>query len=113
MIEPGRAICGSAGKLETNIKTIVNNNIFVDASVFNYLDLIENVVKFNVEGEKEKGNAYVIKGLTPASEDIFRYRVYLDNPKINDKIVFLNAGAYLFETDLFGLGKIPIVYEDF
>ncbi len=112
MIEPGRAICASAGKLVTNIKTIVDNNIFVDASVFNYLDLIENIVKFVVEDEKEKGTAYVIKGLTPASEDIFRYRVYLDNPKVGDKVVFLNAGAYVFKTDLFGLGLMPIDFVD-
>lgn len=112
MIEPGRAISATAGKLITNIKTIVDDNIFVDASVFNYLDLIENVVKFKIEGEKEQGKAYVIKGLTPASEDIFRYRVYLEKPKINDKIIFLNAGAYIFKTDLFGLGKIPIEMVD-
>jgi ornithine decarboxylase len=114
MIEPGRSISATAGKLITNIKTIVENNIFVDASVFNYLDLIENVVKFKIEGEKETGKPYVIKGLTPASEDIFRYRVYLEKPKVNEKIVFLNAGAYIFKTDLFGLGGIHIEFiEDF
>jgi ornithine decarboxylase len=112
MIEPGRAICASAAKLVTNIKTIDNNNIFIDASVFNYLDLIENIVKFKIENELKKGKAYVIKGLTPASEDIFRYRVYLDDPKVGQQIVFLNAGAYLFKTDLFGLGGIPIEFVE-
>jgi ornithine decarboxylase len=48
----------------------------------------------------------VIKGVTPCSLDLFRYRVYLKNPKVGDEITFLNAGAYNFTTDFCNLEKI-------
>ena len=91
IIEPGRAIAGPSGKLIATIKNIVGDNIFIDASIFNSaMDLIVANVKLLVEGELEEndkaGKPYVIKGLTPASEDIFRYRVYLKNPKVGDQV---------------------------
>jgi ornithine decarboxylase len=52
------------------------------------------------------GEKYMIKGCTPASEDIFRYEVYLINPKVGDKLKFLNAGAYNYTTDFCSLKKI-------
>lgn len=117
IIEPGRAIAGPSGKLVTTIKNIVDDTIFIDASVFNSaMDLIVANIKLLVEGELEEGTkgatAYVIKGLTPASEDIFRYRVYLYPPEVGDKIVFLNAGAYIYYTDLFNLERPEVVFED-
>lgn len=117
IIEPGRAIAGPSGKLIATIKNIVGDNLFIDASVFNCaMDLIVANVKLLVEGELEEtdksAKAYVIKGLTPASEDIFRYRVYLKEPKIGDKIVFLNAGAYIYYTDLFNLERPEIEFSD-
>lgn len=117
IIEPGRAIAGPSGKLIATIKNIVGDNIFIDASVFNSaMDLIVANVKLLVDGELEEtdkgAKAYVIKGLTPASEDIFRYRVYLKNPKVGDQIVFLNAGAYIYYTDLFNLERPEIVFEE-
>jgi len=112
IIEPGRAIAAPSGRLVTTIKNIVDNTIFIDASVFNSaMDTIVSHIKLLVDGEneEEKGEAYVIKGLTPASEDIFRYRVYLKkSPKIGDKIIFLNAGAYIYYTDLFNLERPEI-----
>ena len=59
--------------------------------------------KLLVEGEGS-GQAYVIKGVTPCSMDIFRYRVYLS--EVKDEIVFLNAGAYNFSTDFCDLEKL-------
>lgn len=118
IIEPGRAIAAPCGKLVATIKNIVSNNLFIDASVYNCsMDTIVTHVKLLVENEdlEETGKAYVIKGLTPASEDIFRYRVYFkeDNlPKIGDKIVFVNAGAYIYSTDLFDLEKPEIKIVD-
>jgi len=113
IIEPGRAIAGPSGKLICNIKNIVDNTIFIDASVFNsQMDIIVSNIKLLVDGEKESGSYYVIKGLTPASEDIFRYRVYLENPKVGDQIIFLNAGAYIYHTDLFSLDKLKVEFVD-
>lgn len=116
IIEPGRAIAGPSGKLVTTIKNIVDENIFIDASVFNCaMDVLVANIKLLVDGELEEGDkdgkAYVIKGLTPASEDIFRYRVYLKNPKVGDKLVFLNAGAYIYYTELFNLERPEIEFE--
>jgi ornithine decarboxylase len=116
--EPGRSIAAPSGKLITTIKNIVTDTIFIDASLFNCsMDTLVTHVKLLVEGEDETdiGKAYTIKGLTPASEDIFRYRVYFKEgyvPKIGDKVIFLNAGAYIYYTDLFNLERPKIEIID-
>ena len=107
IIEPGRYIAAPAIKLITSIVGIYNNNIIVNASVYNSdMDSVIVPVKLLVEGELQKGNAYIIKGMTPCSMDLFRYRVYLDNPKVGDELVFLNAGAYNFTSDFCDLEKM-------
>ena len=64
--------------------------------------------------DKNDGKYYLIKGNSPTRDDIFRYKVKLKNPKIGDKIIFLNAGAYNYTTDFFGFKKLPTeVVEDF
>ncbi|MBN2421472.1 decarboxylase [Candidatus Woesearchaeota archaeon] len=115
MIEPGRFIAAPAVKLETEIIGMHENNIIVNASVYNSdLDALIVPVKLLVEGEvsKEEGSPFVIKGITPCSMDLYRYRVYLKNPKIGDKLVFLNAGAYNFTTDFCDLDMIETEIVD-
>ena len=110
IIEPGRFLAAPAVKLVTKVVAIHENNIIVNASVYNTdMDAIVVPVKLLIEGElpKGKGKPYVVKGITPCSMDLFRYRVYLDNPKLGDKMVFLNAGAYNFTSDFCDLKKIP------
>lgn len=104
VIEPGRFIAAPSGVLRTEIKRVHENNIVVDASVYNGdMDALIVPVKLKVEGELEKGEgeAFVIKGITPCSLDLFRYRVYLDSKRVSEgeEIVFLNAGAYNFSSD--------------
>ncbi len=107
IIEPGRFIAAPSIKLCTNIINIYDDTVVVDASVYNSnMDAIIVPVKLLVEGEKEKGKAYAIKGNTPCSLDLFRYKVYLDDPKVGDKLVFLNAGAYNFSSDFCDLEKL-------
>ncbi|MBD3248507.1 decarboxylase [Candidatus Woesearchaeota archaeon] len=107
IIEPGRFIAAPAVNLCTNIINIYDGTIVVDASVYNTdMDAIIVPVKLLVEGEKDEGKAYAIKGNTPCSLDLFRYKVYLENPKIGDKLVFLNAGAYNFSSDFCDLEKL-------
>jgi ornithine decarboxylase len=109
IIEPGRFIAAPVVKLITEIKAIYENNIVVNASVYNTdMDALIVPVKLLVEGELEKGQGkpYVIKGYTPCSLDLFRYKVYLSNPQVGDKLVFLNAGAYNFTTDFCDLEKL-------
>lgn len=109
IIEPGRYIAAPAGRLISHVKNIYDNNIVVDCSVYNTdMDALIVPVKLLVEGELEKGEGspYAIKGITPCSMDLFRYRVYLNNPKIGKEIVFLNAGAYNFSTDFCDLPKV-------
>ena len=121
--EPGRFISAPAVKLETNIRAIYENNIVVDASVYNSdLDALVVPVKLLVEGELlapkgvlpkgNEGEAYVIKGITPCSMDLFRYRVYLKNPVVGDKLIFLNAGAYNFSSEFCDLEKIETLVVD-
>ena len=109
IVEPGRFIAAPPGKLITSIIGIHENNIIVNASVYNSdMDAIVVPVKLLVEGElpKGEGKAYVIKGITPCSMDLFRYRVYLNEPRVGDSLVFLNATAYNFCSDFCDLEEI-------
>jgi len=112
IIEPGRFICAPSVKLETEILNIYDNNIIVDCSVYNSaMDTFVLHMRLLVDGELEEGRAYTIKGNTPDSMDIFRYKVFLDNPKVGDKIIFLNAGAYTYHTDFCKLDKLETLQE--
>jgi ornithine decarboxylase len=105
-IEPGRFICAPAIKLETEIIQIYDNNVIIDVSIYNCaLDTVITHTKLLVEGEG-MGKDYLIKGNSPTRDDIFRYRVKLENPKIGDKLIFLNAGAYNYTTDFCGFVKL-------
>lgn len=115
IIEPGRFIAAPCIKLETNIKNIYKDNIIVDASVYNAaMDTFIAHVRLEIDGElpEMQGEAYTVKGCTPDSMDILRYRVYLDKPKVGDKITFLNAGAYNFATDFCNLPRLPMIIVD-
>ncbi len=106
-IEPGRYIAAPSVKLIAEIRNIYGNNIILDCSVYNSaMDTFIANIRLLVKGEKEQGQPYLIKGCTPDSLDIFRYRAYLDEPKIGDKIIFLNAGAYNFNCDFCQLPKL-------
>ncbi|MBT3262271.1 decarboxylase [Candidatus Woesearchaeota archaeon] len=111
IIEPGRFIAAPSIKLETSVKNVYNGNVIVNASVYNSaMDTFIANIRLNVAGETtaEEGRPFTIKGITPDSLDIFRYRVFLSKkPKIGDQIIFLNAGAYNFSTDFCKLPKIP------
>ena len=110
MIEPGRFIAAPACRLQTRIMSIHGNTIIVDASVYSGdMDALIVPVKLLVQGELEKGEGkpYVIKGITPCSLDIFRYRVYLPEKSVGDQIIFLNAGAYNFASDFCDLERVP------
>lgn len=115
IIEPGRYIAAPCMKLQTTIKNIYYNNIIINCSVYNSaMDTFVVHNKLLVENElpEGQGQAYTIKGQTPCSMDILRYRVYLKNPKIGDQIVFLNAGAYNFSTDFCNLHKLKTEIVD-
>ena len=107
-IEPGRFIAAPCIKLETEIIAIYENNIIVNCSVYNSaMDTFVAHIRLLVENEMEnnQGERFTIKGFTPDSTDVFRYRVYLNKPKVGDKIIFLNAGAYTYSTDFLSLEK--------
>jgi len=107
-IEPGRFIAAPAVKLIATVKNVYDNNIILNCSVYNSaMDTFIAHIRLLVENETETGKSYTLKGCTPDSLDIFRYKVYLKKkPKINDRIVFLNAGAYNFSTDFCKLPKL-------
>lgn len=113
IIEPGRFIAAPSGKLVTKVIAIDSGNVTVNASVYNTdMDALIVPVKLLVDGELSKGDdgvkQYIIKGITPCSLDLFRYRVYLKELCIGDEIVFLNAGAYNFSSNFCNL-KVPEV----
>lgn len=111
--EPGRFIAAPSVRLETEIINIYDNNIVINASVWNSaMDTFVANIRLLVENELDSGDSYVIKGLTPDSVDIFRYQIFLKNPKVGDKIIFINAGAYNFHTDFCGLEKIETTVVD-
>jgi len=107
IIEPGRFLAAPCIKLDTEIIQVQNENLIINTTIYNCaLDNILTGTKMLVEGEQEEGTAYLIKGNSPTRDDIFRYKVKLDNPKVGDKITFLNAGAYNYTTDFFGYKKL-------
>ncbi len=117
IIEPGRMIAAPAVKLEANIVNIYEGSIIVDCSVYNAaMDTFVADIRLEVEGElsenDEGAKPYTIKGCTPDSMDIIRYRVFLRNPEIGGKIYFINAGAYTYSTDFCGLKKLETVITD-
>lgn len=109
-IEPGRFLAAPCIKLETEIIQIQEKNIIINTTIYNCaLDTILTGTKMLVENEiedSEPGDFYLIKGNSPTRDDIFRYKVKLINPKIGDKLTFLNAGAYNYTTDFFGYQKL-------
>jgi len=113
IIEPGRFLAAPCIKLETEIIGIYGNTIVVNCSVYNSaMDTFVAHIRLMVEDELENGMPYTIKGCTPDSMDVFRYRVYLDNPKVGDKITFINSGAYTYSTDFCNLEKLETVIVD-
>ncbi|MBU0758272.1 MAG: decarboxylase [Nanoarchaeota archaeon] len=114
IIEPGRAIAAKPIKLEAEIINLYDSTIVVDCSIFNScLDTWISNIRLLVEGESDSGKAYTIKGITPDSADILRYKVHLEQePKTGDRIVFTNAGAYNFHTDFCNLKKLETVVVD-
>jgi ornithine decarboxylase len=109
MIEPGRFIAAPAGKLHAHIISMYEQNIILNVSVYNSdMDALIVPVKLLIAGEKQKGEApaYAVKGITPCSLDLFRYKVYLDTPQIGDELVFLDAGAYNFTTNFVDLDMV-------
>ncbi|MFH0870700.1 MAG: decarboxylase [archaeon] len=116
IIEPGRYISGPAIRLETKIVGMHGSTIVVDASVYNASpDTLIVPIKLMIEGESEQGKPYVVKGITPCSTDIFRYRAYFPESrklKKGDKMIFLNAGAYNFHTEFCELDKVATEVVD-
>ena len=109
LIEPGRLLSANCIKLISNIKLIGKKTIFLDVSIFNgCMDTIIANIKLLVENEVEKSQyKYLLKGNSPDSCDILRYSVYFNKPiNKDDKIIFLNSGAYNYQTDFFSLEKI-------
>ena len=107
IVEPGRFIASSPVKLECYITAIIDDACFVNVSVFNgMLDTIIANVKLIVKEENKQGNPYIIKGCSPDSADILRYRVYLKNPQVGDRITFLNCGAYNYTTNFCAIKEI-------
>jgi len=113
IIEPGRYIAAPSGRLISHIKTMYDQNILVDVSVYNSdLDALIVPIKLLIKGEVEKGKGkpYVIKGSTPCSMDLFRYRVYLSKePQVGEELIFLNAGAYNFTSNFCDLPMLEQV----
>jgi len=113
--EPGRFIAASPIDLVCNIKSIVGSTVIINCSVYNSsMDTFIADTRLLVKGEVDKSNfMYLIKGETPDSADIFRYRVYFSR-EINEEedIIFLNAGAYNFSSNFWGLKPLKTIVID-
>jgi ornithine decarboxylase len=110
IIEPGRFLAAPSVKLVTEIIQAYDNNLIINTTIYNCaLDNILTGTKMLIKQElpeDQERNHYLIKGNSPTRDDIFRYKVKLKNPKVGDKIIFLNAGAYNYTTDFFGYKKL-------
>ena len=110
-MEPGRFIAAPSVELITNIINAYEGNLILDCSIYNaYMDTFLMNIRLPVKGESDHGYKYVLKGRSPDSLDIFRYKVFFENEKkIGDEIIFLNAGAYNFHTDFGFLPRLRTV----
>lgn len=115
-IEPGRFLAAPCIELITEIIQIYEKKIIINTTIYNgSLDTFMTNTKMLVKGEledDEDGDYYLIKGSSPTRDDIFRYKVKLKEPRVGDKIVFLNAGAYNYTTDFFGFKKLKTEIEE-
>jgi ornithine decarboxylase len=108
--EPGRLVAAPCIELRCKVVSIDRGTIFVNCSVYNAsMDTIVANTKLRIKGEREQGERYLVKGRTPDSTDILRYRVYLKKMKVGDPLTFLNAGAYTYSTDFCFLNKLKTV----
>ena len=116
IIEPGRFLAAPCIKLETEIVQIYDDKIIINTTIYNCaLDNTLTNTKMLIRqelNENQEGKHYLIKGNSPTRDDIFRYKVKLQNPKVGDKITFLNAGAYNYTTDFFGYKKLETKITD-
>jgi len=116
IIEPGRFLAAPCIKLETEIIQVQGKNLIINTTIYNCaLDNVLTGTKMLVEKELDEnsdGEHYLIKGNSPTRDDIFRYKVKLRDPRVRDKITFLNAGAYNYTTDFFGFKKLEIEIVD-
>lgn len=108
IIEPGRFLAAPPIKLHTNIIQLQDQILILNTTIYNCaLDTILTETKMLVEEEVKTGNDYLLKGNSPTRDDIFRYKIKLDQePKIGDEITFINAGSYNYTTDFFGYKKL-------
>jgi ornithine decarboxylase len=114
IIEPGRFIASPSVKLNCQIIAIHDDTCFVNISIFNgMLDTVIANIKLIVQEESKSNGSkpYTIKGCTPDSADIIRYRTYLKNPKIGDILTFNNCGAYTYTTNFCALKEIQTLIE--
>ena len=127
-IEPGRFLAAPCIKLITEVIQKQERILIINTSLYNCaLDTLLTNTKMLIQGEleaplgvsqstelRDKGDSYLIKGNSPTRDDIFRYKTYLENINVGDKIVFLNAGAYTYSTDFCGYEKLNTeIVEDF
>ncbi len=111
--EPGRFIAAPCISLAAGVMAVRGSTVILNCSAYNAsMDTLVSNIKLKIEGEAEAGGGiqYSVKGCTPDSMDIFRYRAYFKSPpKVGDEIVFLNAGAYNFHTDFCDLPRLETV----
>ena len=108
IIEPGRFLAAPPVKLHTKIIQIQSNILILNTTIYNCaLDTILTETKMLIQQEIPTTKThFLLKGNSPTRDDIFRYKVKLSNPKIDDEITFINAGSYNYTTDFFGYKKL-------
>lgn len=115
-IEPGKAIVGDAGYL---VSTIIDRFIsdkkevmVLDTSVNHHPEVFEYSIKPNLLEEDENGDySCILAGSSCLAGDIFGEYQFKIMPKIGDKVVFSNVGAYsLIKANRFNGYNLPDVY---
>ena len=113
VIEPGRIIAGPPGDLKATITNVYDDTVVVDASVYNAaMDTFVTNTRLAIQEETETGSPYTVKGCTPDSLDILRYKARLDDPKRGDVLTFENATAYNYSSDFCDLPTPKTVVKE-
>jgi carboxynorspermidine decarboxylase len=114
-IEPGKAIVGNAGYLVTTVIDTFSRNgkhiVVLDTSVNHNPEVFEYQRKPSMMEESRDGETCLLVGSSCLAGDIFGEYTLNNIPKVGDRLMFSNVGAYsLTKANRFNGYNFPDIY---
>ncbi|PIN85186.1 MAG: hypothetical protein COV47_03550 [Candidatus Diapherotrites archaeon CG11_big_fil_rev_8_21_14_0_20_37_9] len=115
ILEPGRIIVASCVVLVASVMLVKGKDVWLNTSVYNsYLDTPISKIKLPCMNavERKKELEYNVYGNSPCTLDVYFKDKPIGEVKEGDKLVFYNAGAYIFMID-FASNNMVSFYNEF